>query len=88
MIVKIDRRFEKDTNEINDKELLEKIAQVIEDVQKCNHLREIRNLKKMKFGTHYYRIRLGNYRMGITIIENQVTFIRFLHRKEIYKYFP
>ena len=52
MIVKIDRRFEKDTNEINDKELLEKIAQVIEDVQKCNHLREIRNLKKMKFSTH------------------------------------
>jgi len=42
----------------------------------------------MKFGSHYYRIRLGNYKMGITIIENQVTFIRFLHRKEIYKYFP
>lgn len=36
----------------------------------------------------YYRIALGSYRVGIRIVNNAVTFIRFLHRKDIYRYFP
>ncbi len=41
-----------------------------------------------------YRIRLGNYRIGITIENNEsddfdiLWFERLLHRKDIYKYFP
>lgn len=88
MIVRVDGRFEKDTDKISIKNLSEKIAQTIEEVRKCNYPREIRNLKKMGGGNHYYRIRLGDYRIGITIIGDTVTFIRFLNRKDIYKYFP
>jgi len=48
MIVCIDSRFEKDTDKISNKNLSEKIAQTIEEVRKCNHPGEIRNLKKMQ----------------------------------------
>lgn len=88
MIIRIDSRFEKDTDKISNKNISEKIAQTIEEIRKCNHPREIRNLKKMQGGNQYYRIRMGDYRMGITIVADQVTFIRFLNRKDIYKYFP
>jgi mRNA interferase RelE/StbE len=36
----------------------------------------------------YYRIRLGDYRVGLKIENNTVCFVRFLHRKDIYRYFP
>ncbi|MGH2412635.1 MAG: type II toxin-antitoxin system RelE family toxin, partial [Microcystaceae cyanobacterium] len=35
-----------------------------------------------------YRIRLGDYRIGLFIEGKTVTFARVLHRKEIYRYFP
>ena len=88
MIVLIDKRFEKDTNKINDKSILKKIASCIIEVQNANSLNEVKNLKKLKGFDSEYRIKIGDYRIGL-IIENKVmSFIRFLHRKDIYKFFP
>ncbi len=42
----------------------------------------------MKGSEDYYRIRLGDYRLGLRIEEGTVSFIRCLHRKDVYKYFP
>lgn len=36
----------------------------------------------------YYRIRMGDYRLGIIVEGEVVTFVRFLHRRDIYGYFP
>jgi mRNA interferase RelE/StbE len=36
----------------------------------------------------FYRIRLADYRIGIEIINDEIIFARFLHRKDVYKYFP
>jgi len=36
----------------------------------------------------YYRIRLGDYRLGFVFERGAVTFVRCLNRKEIYRYFP
>jgi len=48
-------------------------------------LKEIRKLRGFEKD---YRIRIGDYRLGL-IIDNQIVeFIRCLHRKDIYKYFP
>ncbi len=88
MNIRIDKSFEKDTKRIKNKKLLSTIAETIEEVQKCNNSDEIKNLKKLKGAHHYYRIRLGNYRIGISIEEDTVDFVRFLPRKDIYKYFP
>ena len=52
--------------------------------------RDIRKLKerKVKGEKKFYRIRVGDYRLGVKIEGETVTFIRFLHRKDIYRYFP
>ncbi len=49
---------------------------------------EIPHLKKIKGFTKYYRIRAGEYRIGIAIDGQKIIFYRALPRKDIYKYFP
>ena len=88
MIVLIDKRFEKDTNKINDKSLLKKIATCIINIQNANSLNEIKNLKKLKGFDLEFRIKIGDYRIGLIIEDNKISFIRVLHRKDIYKFFP
>ena len=88
MLVKIDKSFQKDTRKIKDKLLLNKIAAVISEVQKAENINQIKNLKKLKGSIESYRIKLGDYRIGIIISGSAFEFIRFLHRKDIYKYFP
>jgi mRNA interferase RelE/StbE len=37
----------------------------------------------------YYRIRIGEYRLGFEMIDAEtILFILVSHRKDIYKYFP
>jgi mRNA interferase RelE/StbE len=51
-------------------------------------LSEIKNVKKLKGFSNAYRIRIGDYRIGVTFENNIVKFARVAHRKEIYKIFP
>ena len=88
MNVRIDKSFEKDIKKIKDKVLLAKIADTIEQVQASTNQEEIKNIKKLKGFQSYYRIRIGDYRIGLAIEETTVDFIRFLPRKDVYKYFP
>lgn len=80
--------FSKDIRSIKNKDLLDRIKEAIERVEKTQSLQDIANLKKLKGGSNCYRIRLGEYRIGLTIENNTVTFVRCLNRKEIYRYFP
>ncbi|MBW2740306.1 MAG: type II toxin-antitoxin system RelE/ParE family toxin, partial [Deltaproteobacteria bacterium] len=57
------------------------------DVELAETTSRITNLKKLKGESSYYRIRFGNYRIGIKIEGDSVIFIRALHRKDIYRYF-
>ena len=88
MIIRIDKSFEKDVDKIKDRSILKKIANCIERIKEVDNLSEIKNIKKLKGFLNGYRIRLGEYRIGVIIESNTVEFIRCLHRKDIYKYFP
>ena len=71
-----------------EKILLERVQQVINEVDKAGNINDIRNLKKLKVAGRYFRIRLGDYRFGLIIENDTVCFVRFLHRSEVYRYFP
>ncbi len=73
---------------IRDEALLQRIKAVIEEVENAESLWYVSNLKKLKADGDYYRIRVGDYRIGITVDENVVIFVRVLQRKEVYRYFP
>jgi len=70
------------------RKLCSHVQEIIQEVANAESFYEIKNLKKLKAKGDYYRIRLGDYRIGLKIEEGTVIFVRFLHRNEIYRYFP
>jgi mRNA-degrading endonuclease RelE of RelBE toxin-antitoxin system len=51
-------------------------------------LRDVPGVKAMKGYPHRYRIRIGNYRIGIEAQGGSVEVMRVLHRRDFYRYFP
>ena len=89
MIVRIDKGFQKDVSKINDVKIKRAITETIESVQNSENLSSITNIKKLTGHKDFYRIRLGNYRIGLRYTEDkELIFIRFLDRKEIYQRWP
>ncbi len=88
MNIEFRRSFEKDLQKILDADLLTRVQEIIEEFENAESLTEIRNIKKLKGEEEYYRIRVVDYRLGIKVNDGIVSFVRILHRKEIYRYFP
>lgn len=88
MKVEFRKSFEKDLGKIRNEDLLVRIKAVIEEVENAESLLDISNIKKLKAQTDYYRIRVGDYRIGLAHNEDAIAFVRVLHRKEMYRYFP
>ncbi len=51
-------------------------------------LKDIRGVKPMKGYPNRYRIRVGDYRVGIEVHSDNIEVMRTLHRREFYRYFP
>ena len=60
----------------------------IDKVTDVNSLSSVSNIKKLRGYKSAFRIRTGNYRIGIIFHKQTVYFAAFAHRKEIYKIFP
>ena len=65
-----------------------KIFEVIETFKNSNSLFKLKYIKKLKDPGNYYRLKIGNFRIGFTFSDDTITFYRFLHRKDIYRFFP
>jgi mRNA interferase RelE/StbE len=65
-----------------------KVKLLVEEIKQADSLNTIAHVKKLKSESIYYRIRIGDYRLGFKLENNKIVLIRFLHRKEMYRYFP
>ena len=81
-------KFDKDLLKLNQKNVLQDIENVILSVENAQSLRDIHALKKLKGHKIAYRIKIGNYRIGLYIENNTIEFARVVHRKDIYNLFP
>lgn len=88
MKLRIDKSFEKDTDEITDKKLLESIADCIKEVRSISKLSDIKNCRKLKGSKIAFRIKIDKYRIGFEFKKQTVEFIRCLPRDKIYTKFP
>ncbi len=88
MNVLIDKSFDKDLKAITDPKLKAKLADLIDEIIDIGRFNNIRDIKKLKGDSISYRIKFGDYRIGLEYEDNSIKLIRFLHRKDIYKYFP
>jgi len=80
--------FLKAVKKIKDDQLKADIVDAINNVESAQNLNQIVNLKKLRGYKQYYRIRIGNYRIGIKLEANTIFFVEVDHRKNIYRIFP
>jgi mRNA interferase RelE/StbE len=80
--------FLKDLQNVNNAKLSAKVKAAIENAELARFPLEIHNFKKLKGFSNYFRIKIGEYRIGLAMENDTVTFVRFLPRREIYRFFP
>jgi len=89
MIVEFDNSFLKSLSKIKDQPTLRRIKKIILELEDSKDLNKIRNIKKLTGYKNYYRIRIGDFRIGFEYLnENTIRLIIIAHRKDIYRNFP
>jgi mRNA interferase RelE/StbE len=87
--VLIDKSFDKDIDRIKDKKILKRLRILISEMEKAETIKDLPSLKKIEGHRYFYRVKMGDYRLGLEVpSSNEVSLVRFLHRKDIYRYFP
>lgn len=83
------KSFRRDLKSLKkNREMLGRIREKIQDVEEADALEDLPGIKKLRGGDDFYRIRVGDYRIGLAVEDGLVVFVRCLHRREIYRYFP
>lgn len=81
--------FHKDLKALqHDAKLFARIKDLLLLVESSPSIENIANVKKLKSDGDCYRIRIGDYRIGLIIERDEAIFVRILHRSKIYRYFP
>ncbi|MCE2895162.1 MAG: type II toxin-antitoxin system RelE/ParE family toxin [Flammeovirgaceae bacterium] len=85
MIVLVDKSFERDAKRLP-KDAQVRVKASIEKLRNSS-LQEL-NLTKMEGAKNAFRLRVGDYRIGLYLEGDSVVLSRVLSRKEMYRYFP
>jgi mRNA interferase RelE/StbE len=81
--------FLKDLKQLKSSESYQRIYELaFTTLENINSLDGILDIKAMKGYPNRYRIRSGNYRLGIEVNGDLIEVMRVLHRREFYRYFP
>ena len=65
-----------------------RVERTILELEAADTLRDVRHVKKLEGRGGFFRIRIGDYRLGLAIVGGEVTLVRCLDRKEFYRRFP
>ena len=83
------KQFDKLVFKIKDKTIKTRLKNIIEKVAEVKSFDEISNITPIVGYPGYYRIKFGDFRIGISLEENIVWFLYFGKRDEnTYKKFP
>ena len=89
MNVEFDSSFLKSLRKLKEVQIRMKVERLILALEQADALSKIKSVKKIVGHQRYYRIRLGDYRLGPEKISSDtVRLIVIAHRKDIYDIFP
>ena len=88
MKVEFTSSFARDVRKIRVQTVKQQIREAIAAVEAAPTLSEVPYLKKLAAAGRYYRIRIGDYRIGLFLESETLVFVRCLPRRDIYRYFP
>lgn len=89
MKIEFDKSFEKSLRHIHNPLIFRRLKRIIIQIENSDSISDLQNLKKLTGFSSYYRLRIGDYRVGFELIDSStIRFIVISHRKDIYKIFP
>ena len=89
MRIRLETSFNRDIRRIRDPSLLNRVNQKIAEIEAASSLRSISGIRRMSAPSgNHYRIRIGNYRIGVTMEDSTAVLTAFGHRSDIYRRFP
>jgi mRNA interferase RelE/StbE len=69
-------------------DIVKRFVVVYDKMEQAKNLGEISSVEKLTGFDTYYRIRIGDFRLGFEYVANQIELLAIMDRKEIYRYFP
>ena len=89
MQVRYRSSFRRDIRRVTNASLRRRIERKIAELEAAVAISRVRSVEKVESASgNDYRIRIGNYRLGITIEDEVAILVRFGHRSDIYRRFP
>ena len=89
MKIKYAKIFFKDIEKLaGQQNVSENVLNSISILKEAESLVNVANVKAIQGYASYYRIRIGNHRIGLKKTEEGIELISCLHRKDIYRMFP
>jgi len=82
------KNFLSDLKKIKDQKLKQRIKDLIINLENAETLKDIPSISKMKGYSIAFRVRIGDYRLGLYCKNEVVELARFVKRNDIYKVFP
>ncbi|NOT85895.1 MAG: type II toxin-antitoxin system RelE/ParE family toxin [Methylococcaceae bacterium] len=88
MEVRYSKKFFKQLAEIPSDSRSKIEAFVFSDIVTVTSIAELGKIEKMQGYDGFYKVRFGQYRLGLVIENGVITVKTVMHRREIYKFFP
>ena len=80
--------FGRDMRRERNADLRRRVERIVEQLQRAPSVASIPSVASMQGYANHYRIRVGDYRLGIVVDGDTAILVRFLHRRDIYRHFP
>ncbi|MGF1522132.1 MAG: type II toxin-antitoxin system RelE/ParE family toxin [Leptolyngbyaceae cyanobacterium] len=89
MKVEYRKLFLKDLKKLKKQPIYQQIHELaFTALPEASSLQELSNIKALVGTPNQYRIRVGDYRVGLELNGDTLELMRVLHRREFYRYFP
>ena len=81
--------FVRDLRRVGNAEVSRRVERALGDLEAAATIADIAGAVRLSSTAgRYYRIRIGDYRLGLALEGDTVILVRFLHRRDIYRMFP
>ena len=88
MTVEPSRQFSRDVRRLGSSQIRRRLDRTIQELIEAADITEVSGVRRLLAEGQHYRIRIGDYRLGITMDGEIAVLRRCLPRGEIYRYFP
>ena len=89
MQVRYRSSFRRDIRRVRNASLRRRIERKVAELEAATAISRVRGVEKVESANgNDYRIRIGNYRLGVTVENEVAVLVAFGHRSDIYRRFP